>query len=284
MKKILLSTFALFVFGFAQAQEDAETTASQSPSYESSKGEEYLPKAGDYAIGFNANGIFRYLGNAFNGTVNNAAPDLTNLKGGAFVGKKFITDNQAYRLVVNVGLISDKTTTTSNNNPIPPAPAPLALITRDSIVSVSAFDIQLGFGKEWRRGKSRLQGFYGADALVGFNNGAKTTTEVNQVVTPAAPQPIVKRNSKQTIDNGSIFNFGLNGFVGAEYFIFPKMSLGAQYNWGVNLAFQGSGKTTINSSTNGVAVPEVEIENAGKNTKINLGGVGVTSINLTVHF
>jgi hypothetical protein len=239
-----------------------------------------LPKAGDYAIGFNANGIFRYLGNAFNGTVNNAAPDLTNLRGGAFVGKKFITDNQAYRLVVNLGLASDKTTSTFSNNAIPPA----ALITRDSVVSVSAFDIQLGFGKEWRRGKSRLQGFYGADALVGFNNGTKTITEVKEVVTPVAPQPIDTGISKVTVDNGSIFNFGLNGFVGAEYFIFPKMSLGAQYNWGVNLAFQGSGKTTINSSNNGVAVPEVEIENAGKSTKINLGGVGVTSINLTVHF
>jgi hypothetical protein len=280
MKKILLSTFALFVFGFAQAQDGAETSASQSPSYESSKGEEYLPKAGDYAIGFNANGIFRYLGNAFNGTVNNAAPDLTNLKGGAFVGKKFITDNQAYRVVVNIGLISDKTTSTFKTGA-----APLAVITRDSVVSVSAFDIQLGFGKEWRRGKSRLQGFYGADALVGFNNGTKTITDVNQVNTQPAPLPVVTTASKVTVDNGSIFNFGINGFVGAEYFIFPKMSLGAQYNWGVNLAFQGSGKTNISSSVSGQpAVPDVEVENAGKNTKINLGGVGVTSINLTVHF
>ena len=53
MKKIILSLAAVFAFGAASAQELV-----------SSKGEEYLPKQGDWSIGFNVGNALTYLGQA----------------------------------------------------------------------------------------------------------------------------------------------------------------------------------------------------------------------------
>ena len=78
MKKIILTAAAVFALSFANAQD-----------LKSSKGENYLPEAGDWAIGFNADGLFHYVGNAFNQAGNNAAPSVDFQQAGTFVGKKF---------------------------------------------------------------------------------------------------------------------------------------------------------------------------------------------------
>ena len=65
MKKIILSLAAVFAFGAASAQELV-----------SSKGEEYLPKQGDWSIGFNVGNALTYLGQAFNGTTSNDGSNL----------------------------------------------------------------------------------------------------------------------------------------------------------------------------------------------------------------
>jgi hypothetical protein len=123
----------------------------------------------------------------------------------------------------------------------------------------SGFGLRAGLGKEWRKGKTRLQGFYGADASVFFNTGSiKTVTGANTV----------------TRTPGLELGLGLNGFVGAEYFIFPKMSLGAQFNYGLNLSVTGKDKV----DTNGTVVE------SGGGSSVGLAGVGVTSINLNLHF
>ena len=79
MKKIILSVVAIMAFGFANAQD-----------LKSKKGENYLPEAGDWAISFNADGIFEYVGNSFNGNLGNSAPDVDFVRANTFGGKKFI--------------------------------------------------------------------------------------------------------------------------------------------------------------------------------------------------
>lgn len=215
MKKIIIILTAVLVTGIAGAQD-----------LKSKKGENYLPEAGDWAISFNADGIFKYVGNSLNGNSDNASPSVDFLKAGSFVGKKFITDQSAYRIVANFNFNLE----TQGDN------------------SSTEIDLQAGLGKEWRRGKTRLQGFYGADALVNIGlsnqneNGVETKTPIN-------------------------FGVGLNGFIGAEYFIFPKMSIGAQYNYGVGVSFTGK-------------------QDGGADSRIaaNIGGVGVSSVNFTLHF
>ena len=127
----------------------------------------------------------------------------------------------------------------------------------------STLALSAGLGKEWRKGSTRLQGFYGADATINFTS--TKWTETNNAVANAS------------FDAGTNFGLGLNGFIGAEYFILPKMSIGAQYNYGLNIA--SNGKSKFDDGLPGT--PDAE----GKSTSdINLGGVTSGTINLTLHF
>lgn len=206
MKKIVLSLAAVLTFGVVSAQD-----------LTSSKGENYLPQEGDWSIGFNASNAFKFVGNAFNGATSNEAPTFGSASELGFVGKQFTSDNEAYRYTANLEVAYSKTTNTD---------------------AVSSYGLTAGFGKEWRKGSTRLQGFYGADALVGFK------------------VPETEKSFK--------FGVGVQGFVGAEYFFLPKMSLGAQYTYGVGLSYDKVGETgTFN---------------------FNLGGVGVASVLFNLYF
>ena len=154
MKKIILTVAAVFALTFANAQD-----------IKSSKGENYLPEAGDWAIGFNADGLFKYAGNMFSQAGNNDAPSVgfQNESGGTFVAKKFTTDKSAYRVMANFQVNSG----TSGD---------VAAITGED--KNTNFALKVGLGKEWRRGKTRLQGFYGADLYLNFESDSQTNTSL----------------------------------------------------------------------------------------------------------
>jgi hypothetical protein len=266
MKKIIFTTLTVLAFGFANAQE-----------IKSSKGENYLPESGDWAIGFNANNVFRYIGNSFNGSLNNAAPTVNYQKDVAFVGKKFITSKSAYRVIANLGF---------RNNFSPKDTIITAIIgtaTTNTInkTTTTGFDLKVGLGKEWRRGKTRLQGFYGADALITLNSGSTTnnvsaTTTTGTTVTNATIETVTK--------SGFGFGFGVQGFLGAEYFLFPKISIGAQYTYGVGLLYRGKVNVTTTTSATGATGTSNSQDQKDSAFGFNLGSVGVESINLTLHF
>lgn len=241
MKKVLFSAVALLALGFVNAQD-----------LKSKKGEAYLPVAGEWAISFNADGIFEYAGNAFNGNTDNAAPSVTSVRQNTFVGKKFITDKTAYRVVANFGFGSNNLT----DGVIAGTP-----VNFDTYKS-STFNLTAGLGKEWRRGSTRLQGFYGADALVGFSS--TKWTETNNAA------------GNDSFNAGTSINLGVTGFIGAEYFLFPKMSIGAQYNYGLQIASNGAAKYKPSGGS--------EVEVSKSSTDFSLGNVTSASINLTLHF
>ena len=225
MKKIILTAAAVFALSFANAQD-----------LKSKKGENYLPEAGDWAIGFNADGLFHYAGNAFSQAGNNAAPSVTYQEAGTFVGKKFTSATQAYRVIANFKVNNGSVTDVAGNK-----------------ATSSSFALMAGLGKEWRKGKTRLQGFYGADAMVGLSSGSS------------------KNAAGVETKDGMGFHIGANGFLGAEYFLFPKISIGAQYQYGLFISSQAASE-----------VGGVKTGNA--TSGFNLGGVGVSSINMTLHF
>ena len=182
----------------------------------------------------------------FNGNTDNIAPTVGNVTANSFVGKKFIDAKSAYRVVANVGfgsnnLIGDSTSLFDT-------------------YKASTLNLNLGLGKEWRRGSTRLQGFYGADALIGF--ASEKWSETNNTV------------ANGTFNAGTSINLGVTGFIGSEYFIFPKMSIGAQYNYGLQVAANGASNYKLGN-----------VEVKGKSTSnINLGNVSSASMNLTLHF
>lgn len=246
MKKVLLTAVAVFSLTFVNAQE-----------LKSKKGEAYLPAAGDWAISFNADGIFEYAGNAFNGNTGNNAPSVDYVTNNAFVGKKFITDKTAYRVVANLGFGSGKNEFPSGSN--------------TAEFKNSGFDLTAGLGKEWRKGSTRLQGFYGADALINVNS---STNEQTYTDTASG----VFQNSTEN-KSGLGLGLGVQGFLGAEYFIFPKFAIGAQYTYRVGVDIQGKSETTTKVGT----APATTVEGGG-GSNFGIGNVGITSINLTLHF
>ncbi|CAM3757015.1 hypothetical protein FLGE108171_13775 [Flavobacterium gelidilacus] len=246
MKKLMFAAVAVFAFGIANAQDLV-----------SKKGENYLPEAGDWAISFNADGIFEYIGNSFNGNTNNNAPNVNYIRNNSFVGKKFITDKNAYRVIANLGFGSSTNT------------APVG--TNTSEIKNTGFDLAAGLGKEWRKGTTRLQGFYGADALLTANSSSTETTDTD--TTTGAFVSSVESKS------GLALGLGVQGFLGAEYFIFPKFAIGAQYTYRVGFDLRGKSETTTQFGTS----PSTTTD-GGKSSNFGLGNVGIASMNLTLHF
>jgi len=141
----------------------------------SKKGEPILPESGDWAISMDMNPIFQFVGNAFSGaTATNAAPSVGWLNTNqTIVGKKFIDEKTAYRVLFRIGvtnqttkaMIADATVTTAPVYPATPA------MVEDKMKN-GATNVGIGVGKEMRRGKTRLQGYYGADAMIWLSSSS----------------------------------------------------------------------------------------------------------------
>jgi hypothetical protein len=182
--------------------------------------------------------------------------------------------------------------------------------------STRSTNIAIGAGKEFRKGKTRLQGYYGADAMIWITMASQkytygnTMSATNTAGTTTNPTSTTWASngtalgagglgSRTTLNkNGMIFGLGVRGFIGAEYFIFPKISIGAEYGWGIGFQMQGKGKTTT-ELTGGtpLAVGTQDAITAGSSkfgfdTDLNNGTIfgfhgsntGSTTIRATFHF
>lgn len=246
MKKTMLSTaLALVTFGVI-AQETGGMT--------SKKGEAILPEADDWALCIDAVPLMYYLGNLANGNLNNPSPSW-NYPGTplAITIKMFKDEKTAYRAMIRLGFGSAK----RNNFVDDDTNVDPAIVVNDSW-KTSYNNIVLGGGLEFRRGKTRLQGFYGGMLVFGMG-GSKNTysygnaysaTQQNPTSTTAwtptiTVGPAVSRPTESKA--GSSFMVALRGFIGAEYFIFPKMAIGAEFGWGLGLSSTGEEEKTRES-------------------------------------
>lgn len=249
---LVLSTSIACAQDTARAVIKAETlkTESGSPQLLSKKGEPILPQKGDWALGIDASPFFRYAGNIFNATTNNAAPTF-DAPGTPFTiyGKYFRTDKSAYRAKMRIGYGS---TTRSNYVVQDNVVVDPNLLVKDTRKSTSS-TVSLAFGSERRRGSGRVQGFYGVEGMVMLStakdiytygnpmsstfNSPLTTTDFEAGTSAATPTRLVE--SKQGTTGGA----GVRGFVGAEIFIFPKLSIGGEIGWGLGFTSQADGTT-----------------------------------------
>lgn len=216
----------------------------------------YLPEAGDVTIGINAVPFLNYLGNMFGKTQNNsinpaeiggvpAVPGLNNPTMSIF-GKYFLTDQTALRLNVGVGINS---TTQSNyvQDDAAVAEDPLSVDKVEDSYKYRNSGMSVAVGYEWRRGGKRLQGFWGGQAILAYSNSkhffgyGNAITEVNQDPTQyddnnnwtfPTTQPTLDNiggNSRLLMQSdGSSWTYGVGGFVGVEYYIAPKISIGCE--------------------------------------------------------
>lgn len=228
MKKKVLFVAALFIGATTFAQDGLT----------SKKGEAYLPEAGDYAIGFDGTPFLDYAGNLLNGATGNTL-NATWVSSGqpmTIVGKMFKDENTAYRGKVRIGFGSSSidnlvdTNTSAFSGP--------SYITNTS--STSNFNLTLGGGIEKRRGSTRIQGFYGAEALISFGS---TGTSEEYGIDLSATNTNGGAARVTSTSAGASFTFGARAFAGVEWFVAPKVSLAAEYGWGLAFTTQGGGET-----------------------------------------
>jgi hypothetical protein len=300
MKKISL-LLILFVASLATwAQDSATTTTSEEPVVlKSKRGINILPEAKEWALGVSANPFLTYTGSIFRTAGNNSpdftyAPNLTNNI--AVFGKYMVDAHTAYRVRFNASVNS----TADKRSILQDELAPdlnYPKFTQDWR-KTSSQTIVLAVGYEKRKGSSRVQGVYGGEVLLGYSN-LSNTYEYGNSISQAFNQPTTTNFGNNLFQFGNTFrkteeNFGSSlfigarGFIGVEYFIGPKVSLGGEF--GYSFVYRSTGKNDFtseswNSLTNSVQQTKIDSNNGNYSSFIgtqldNLDG----AINLLFYF
>ena len=269
MKKINFVITFVFISTCIFAQE----------SLLSKKGEPILPEKGDWAISIDAGPFLKYAGNFIGSNGLNVSPTFNFLSGNqTILGKYFIDSSKAFRVGLRLGLGSNSQTTKvfSSQYSIPATYV-------DNVTKVSGSNIGLTAGMEWRKGHTRLQGFYGAEAGLAFESSTISDTYGNALSNTNTLSRMLENKA------GTSFGLGVRGFIGAEYFIFPKMAIGGEFGWGLAFTTTGEGKTTSESWNSNLVTTSVTP--TGGSTRFgfdtdNLNSVfgPAGTIRLTLHF
>jgi len=301
MKKLSFLFLMVFVSfaGTISAQEEETTTTGCVKQIINKNGVPVLPEAGSFAIGFDALPFLRYAGNMFNGNTNNNNPAAGFANqggsgiGGTLYGKYFLSESNAIRarLSINQSTIQDVNRVILDGQSVPQN----NIEVEDEFIN-SSFNVQLGGGMEWRRGKGRLMGVYGAEALVGLSTSSESYTYGNAITAgnqapttttnfaTGSSAPISSRIISRT--NPNSFNLTALGFAGVEYFFAPQISIGAEFTLG--LRYTGTNRSDVvreeweaNSGT------VINVSDVNSDILTNFGiatGVWGGSINLMFHF
>lgn len=247
--------------------------------------ENYLPESGDWAIGVDATPFLNYAGNLIGGNDGNVAPTWNYLTTNQTItGKMFVADDMAYRASIRLGFGSMKGSNMVGQDGAA-APTYPALPTQvEDSYKYSMNNIGLSGGIEYRRGHGRLQGFYGGELGIAFSGSKATYDYGNPMTTTGATTSDFGGNlTTDTYGNGariteskagSTVAFGLRGFIGAEYFVLPKLSVGGEFGWGLVFASTGASTTSL-ESTDGASVGTQDLEG----TKSSSFGVDTDNVN-----
>lgn len=282
MKKRLLFVAAIFTATATFAQDGLT----------SKKGEAYLPEAGDWALGFDAKPFINYAGNLFNGNTGNGigAGATWFAPNAAIYGKMFKDEKTAYRAMLRLGFGS---TTVGTVVDLYTNPSDLDTKEYTNETSTSYNQIILGGGIEKRRGNTRIQGIYGGQLFIGFGGGSTENTYglalSDSSVLANSGNPAFPSSRTTKVENGSTFMLGIQGFIGVEWFFAPKVSLGAEYAWGLSMSSTGEGKST--TETWGIAPGATttslitKTSTTGKSSAFGLdNSVSGASVSINFHF
>lgn len=263
MKNILSIVFVLIAFaGFAQNQTGTQVTklkifrsSGEENELLSKNGHQILPKKGDWSLGINATSFLQYIGNAANAEAFNSAPGFNqvnkNLPTATIWGKYFIADDLAWRGGADIFADADRDRFRVDDD-ASTNPDDAVFDVRDQ----NRFGVTLSLGLEKRKGKSRVQGVYGADAYVHYTTNNTTKVQYGNAITASNQAPTNAGIGNPTgvptpalgfrlteANLGNDVEIGLRGFVGVEYFFAPKMSLGGEFYWG--LSYTSTGETSV---------------------------------------
>jgi hypothetical protein len=213
---------------------------------------DYLPKAGDLAVGIDMQPVYNFFGNIANGSAGNGlarfgGEDPFGITGVSIMGKYMLDNTTALR--VNVGVNKNVTNTyTYQIDDEARFQNPLSEAKVEDLNKFNNAAYSIAAGIEFRKGKNRIQGYLGADLVVGlekeryqFSYGNQLS-DVNQVPTrtnynnvpggyPSAPNVANVGYWTRTYATESYIRqllAGVAGRVGVEYFIVPQLSFGGE--------------------------------------------------------
>lgn len=214
----------------------------------------WLPAQGDMSIGFSLDPIATFVGNMFNGNVDNALDDWAGepLLGQelpnslvSIMGTYMLTDNLAIRANLGFGLFAKK----YNQYVQDDAALMIEPLSNAKVIDqfgYKSFSGSFALGVEYRLGKRAVQGVFGGglnyacgSSSMNFAYG-NAITEMNQnpsISDPSLYQSVVpylpsaRPLSIQSAD--LIHAVGAYGSIGVEWFVAPKIALGANVNLGI---------------------------------------------------
>lgn len=227
----------------------------------SKKGEPYLPEKGDWGLGIDAVPFLEYAGRLLSQNGSNS-PTINTVSGFPLQisGKYFQEEKRAIRARLRIGVGAS----TAKNSVIDMVNTTLDTVYTQDVRKQRSSNLLLGLGKEYRRGKTRLQGFYGYEGMLSITS-SKTTYQYGNQFSSTFPtvystdfstqaetgyaSSIVSGRTTQ-VKSGTTFGLGFRGFLGAEYFIFPKVSISGELGWGFMFTNSNDGNIVTESWDN----------------------------------
>lgn len=266
--KIISGVLGICAISFGTIAQDADL--------KNEEGFNILPEQGEFALGFNAVPILNWMGNSFNANTNNTYAGnnkfISNLGNNVLFGKYMLEDKIAIRAHLRVGVFND-----SRDNFVidDTQNSPNEFVTDNQVINDQTYT--LGAGYEFRRGKGRVQGIYGGDVFFMYNKFSESYDygneygQLNQAPTTTTnfgtgnAQPQGQRLLE--FNQGGTFGVGVRPFVGIEYFLASKISIGGEFGWNVMFANTGEG-SSINEYYDPVSseVTQTTVEDAGSRT------------------
>lgn len=190
-------------------------------------------------------------------------------------GRKYLKDDVAVRFGFNINVdnqswkMEDSITISSGNT---------ALRTIDSSMSRFDFSVIAGYEKHFGKTK-RLDPYFAGDIAIGRigNTKIQADTDIEDVTGKDKTQHIIQ------YDGGMFFSMGV--FAGFNYFIAPKLSLGAEFGYSYQFTNVGGdfNESTVNTPVSGAQTSKFT---RGKNEQIsnNLNVRSTASIMLSYFF
>jgi len=221
--KITIILLAFVSMQVATAQTDS--TKTEVPKAHNS----HLPQKGNFAIGANVTPVFNFVGNIFNGTIDNEFEIASPL----IYAKYYLTDNTALRSVLYVNSGSDKQLSYAQDDAaLMSNPLSNAQVTDMKTDKVNEYYLSVGLQKFI--GENRLRGFYGAQ-LFGQYSKEKSEyaygnpmTGLNPLPTSSIPAAFIGVERKLSEVNTNDFMVGAGGIAGFEYYIAPRLCIGGE--------------------------------------------------------
>ena len=215
-----------------------------------------LPEEGDWSISVDATSFIKFAADLahIGGQMGAEAPTFDGLNNEAqtysISGRQFITSSTAKRFSLRVFVDNTRESVFVNPNGFQGDPWPNDVSDNQvkDVKAVSDFMFALGSGIEYRKGTKRLQGYYGYEGMLAVQGGRTKYNYGNDVDSDGFTSHDFDGNigdlTRTTkITNGINVSLGARAFIGVEYFVIPKISVGGEFGWGLGFYRDFGGKS-----------------------------------------